>query len=163
MFGPRSFRENYRKFVELNSDTDLDEFYRDPNPKAVLGDEDFCKLIDEHINSYCLSAEIVGADRIVIPPSIQEIIYAVSKYFDIDVESIYEINKQSGNSARQIAIFICRISGGYSLQKIANLIGNITYKGISKAIARVTENEAQLKIANKIMSELKRESRAMKY
>lgn len=149
-FGLKSFREKYTKFMELDADCDINKFYED-KPKPVIGDDDFCQMVDSYIKSHSLSAEIVGAKKIASTPSIQEIIKVVSQYFKVDPMTMFEANIKSGNFPRQIAIYICRKLGGYSLREIANSFGSIGYKGISKAIGRVSRNELQLKEANNLL------------
>lgn len=150
-FGKKSFRQNYIKFVENNNDNELDNFYASSKYNPALGNVEFCKLIDE-IKSHSLSAEIVGADRIRKPPTMEEIINYASQYFGVERNSIIKINRISGNIPRQIVIYVCRKLGGKSLKEIAGSIGNINYKGVSKAISRVSCDQSQLKIANKIIN-----------
>lgn len=156
-FGKKSFRLKYINYVENSNDEQLEKFYQSRHFNPTLGGDEFSKFI-ENLKSHSLSGEIVGADRIKKPPSIQKIIRYTSKYFNVEVESIFKINKVSGNLPRQLVIFISRNSGGYSLREIANAIGNINYKGISKAIARVNSDKTQQIIANKIIRSLENSS-----
>lgn len=154
-FGSKSFNVNYRKFVEIDSDNDINKFYQNDKIKPIIGGDDFCRMIDEYIKSHSLSAEIVGTDQVFTPPSFQIIINAVSNFFGVDTAAIFKVTKKSTNKPRQIAIFICRNLAKYTLNEISDAIGNIKYKGISKAIARVNQDDDQLKIANKLINELK--------
>lgn len=153
-FGREEFVLKYKDYMSDASLFDLDEFYQTNRLKPALGGNDFCNMISEHIRAHSLSAEIVGADRIVNSPSMEKILNCVCKYFGVDDKSVYVINKGYGNLPRQIFIYICREFAGYSLQEIANKLGNITYKGVSKAFARVNKNKSQLSESKKIILEL---------
>jgi putative transposase len=154
-FGKKSFTVNYNNYMHDKSCVDLDVFYQTSKLKPILGGEGFCREIDEYVRSHSLSAEIVGVGRVVTPPSIEDILNFICKYYGIKQDEIYEINKASGNSFRQIFIYVCREFGGYSLQEIADSLGNIRYKGISKALTRISKNQSQLDESRKIIVELK--------
>lgn len=143
-FGKKSFPINYKQFIYDKSRLDLDDFYQSKNIKSVLGGDDFCRMMDEYVSTHSLSAEIVGKDRILTPLSIKEIADYVTQHFGINHESISVINTATGNPARYIFIYICRQFGGYTLSEISNALGNISYKGISKALTRIGINPVQI-------------------
>ena len=47
--------------------------------------------------------------------------------------------------ARSTAIYICRKVGGYRLSEIADVMGGMTYTGISKSVCRSEQNKILLK------------------
>jgi putative transposase len=155
-FGENSFGLKYKIFMHDKSCFDLDAFYCAEKLKPILGGDDFCKMMDEYIGAHSLSAEIVGKDRIINRPSIEEIIDYVCEYFGISSQSIGTINKATGNPPRDIFMYICREFGGYPLQQIAEALGNINYKGVSKAVARISRNPSQLKTAKNMIEGIKK-------
>jgi chromosomal replication initiation ATPase DnaA len=85
--------------------------------------------------------EIVGAENIVVPPTIDKILDEVSKYFNISIENIIRCSRRIKNPARRSAIFLCREIGGYALQDIATRMGNVSYRTISITIFRAKRDK----------------------
>ena len=82
----------------------------------VLGDEDERDEVYEYLQSQSLSAEIVGAKNIIIPPDIKTIVKAVAEYYGEDVDNIYQCTRRVKNEPRRVAILLSRELGGYSLK-----------------------------------------------
>jgi len=157
-FSQLNFRHAYKKFVESNSDKNLDDHFKKEKSAPILGSNDFRQMIDDYIRAHSLSAEIVGANHILVPPDIKTIVEAVSLYFNLDSKVVYKPSQGIKNYTRQIAIYICRSLGGYSLREIAKAMGEISYKGISNTICRVRSNADQLKIVEMLIMQLKHRS-----
>lgn len=149
-----NFSQAYKKFVEFSLDKDMEEFYNNDKYQPVLGSDNFRQIIDGYIKSHSLSAEIVGADRILAPPNIMSIIDVVAQHFDVEPEQIYRRSKSTKNTARRIAIYICRELGGYHLEEIGKVMGGISYKSISSAIRRVRFDSHQMNIANFMINKI---------
>jgi putative transposase len=149
-FHNNPFDISYKKYVETTDDGELDKFYEEPKFQPVLGGNCFRENIFSYIKSHSLSAGIVRADKILIPPSIETILREVSIYFDVDPSDIIHCIRRVKNPARQVAIFICRNIGGYSLQKIGDIMGNVSIKTISSTLHRVKLNTLLMKEAENI-------------
>lgn len=154
-FGAKQFAKSYKSFVESKRNKPTD-YFTNAIYKPVLGDDDFCRMIDEYINSHSLSAEIVGKNRIVTPPSIEAILKLVASHFDIKPAQIYKSTNGVSNPARKIAIYICREFGGYHLHEIGKFMGGVTYKAIASVINRIKYNREQMLIAKLLIKKLKK-------
>ncbi len=151
-FGQNNFVQSYKKFVEygVNQEINLPEEKKNP---SILGGKDFCEIIIQYVKAHSLSAEIVGADRILVAPSMQSILNIVSDHFGINDKNISQKSRKIKNVPRNITIYICRRLGGCSLQEIGNMMG-LSYKGVSSAIQRVQADAHQLKIANELILQM---------
>ncbi len=160
-FGKLYFIISYKKFVESDLAIDISDYNKNSKLPPVLGSNEFRQMIDRHVKNHSLSAEIIGANRILVPPKIPEIVRAVSLYFNLNEELICNPSRGTKNCARRIAIYICRDLGGYSLPEIAKAMGSISYKGISNAICRLKSSSRELTIANKLIIQLKSGSKSI--
>lgn len=154
-FGELDFFVSYKKFVESDLIIDIPDYNQNSNLLPVLGSNEFRQMIDWYVKNRSLSAEIVGADRILVPPKISEIVRVVSQHFNLDEKHICDPSRGTKNCARRITIYICRDLGGYSLPEIAKVMGGISYKGVSNAICRIKSNVAEITIANKLIIQLR--------
>ena len=135
-FGTIEFQKSYKKYVETQKDDELEKFYNQPKFNPVLGDDEYRDFIFDSIKARSLSAEIVGADNILVPPEIITILQKVANYFDTDIQELKNYSPGIKNPARCIAIYICRELGGYKLSEIAEVMGNVSIKTISNTITR---------------------------
>lgn len=158
-FGKKNFSKNYIKYVRSSFDKTSDDFFNQNKYKPVIGNDDFCKVIDDLIKSNTLSTEIVGDKLILTPPSIESIIKDVASYFNIKPEKIFHSSPGVKNHARSIAIYVCRELGGFQLREIGKAMGGVTYKGISNAIYRIKSDKNQLRLANFLAKKIKRNDR----
>lgn len=154
-FGRNNFSKTYKKYVESDTNPNTENFYNEIKLSPVYSNEELRYAIHRHIKKQSLSAEIVGSDRILILPSIHEIIKIVATHYQIDLRIIYERSVFRMNEARRVAIYICREFGGYSLKKIGEEMGNVNYKTIASSIGRVKSDNSQLKIAEGIMEKMR--------
>lgn len=157
-FGSDNFIKRYKEFVEMTSDEDLVNFFDNYSSQPILGHDNFRHTIDDYVKKHSLSAEIVGANQILVPPSMISIINAVALHFKILSLEIYQPCIAKKNIPRRIAIYICRQLGGYGLSEISQVMGNVSYKTISSTIQRIKANASQMKIADEIIESLRRES-----
>ena len=144
-FGGAPFYLKYKNYVESDVDVSVFPFYDyEEKLPPVIGEAGFKKMINEYVKKHSLSAEIVGANKIRTRPSIESIVDTISAHFEIQPEKIYLVSKRLKNEHRDIAIYICREIGGYPLMKIAEAMGNVTYKAISKSIRRIKLNKNRM-------------------
>lgn len=158
-FGEVDFFNQYKKFVECTSDEDLEFFYKSNKYQPVLGNDDFRQMIDNSIKCHSLSSEIVGANCILDPPDIALIINTVAHHFNVKPNQIYQTSHAIKNPARRIAIYISRELGGFPLNEIGKVFGQVSYKAISSSLCRVRSDSDQIKTAglliNKLLNKLK--------
>lgn len=161
-FGDKNFRIEYKKFIESDSEVDTSDKYSECYISPVYSEDKYRKEIDSYVKNHSLSAEIVGADRILVPPPLHEIIEAVALYFN--VESVY-IRKRSAslvkkvgfllNKPRRIAMYVCRELSGCSLSEIGDKMGGVSYKTVSGMISRVERDADQQQEAMRIIEQIK--------
>lgn len=158
-FKQRKFNGSYKKFVETGNDVELEEFYSKTQFNPVLGSEDYCEAVFEHLKKQSLSSEIVGADNIIAPPDIKTVVKAVAEHFGIDIKLILRCDKRIKNNGRRVAILLCRELGGVSLPEIGKIMGNVSYTTISKTMSRAKADKAIAKDIHKIKSELEKSAK----
>lgn len=161
-FKQRKFKGSYKKFVETGNDAELDEFYSKTQFKPVLGEENYCEAIFEHLKKQSLSSEIVGADNIIVAPTLKTILKAVADHFGVDTKQIFRCDKRVKNKERRVAILLCREIGGITLEEIGQVMGNVTYTTISKTVSRAKADKAITKDIRKIKSKLEKSTSRMK-
>lgn len=153
-FGLNDFHKLYKIFVETKKDEELEKIYAKSKLTPVLGDTEYRNFIFDTIKSHSLSAEIVGANDILVPPKIINILEKVAHYFDIDIQKIKYRSQKINNPPRRIAIYLCREIGGYSLKEIAKEMGNVSIKTISNTIARTKQETHLMKDISYLIKEI---------
>lgn len=157
-FGEIGFIFNYKQHVEADNNDDICALIEKPNTPPALGDDDFIKRIDQYVSSHSLSAEIVGAKRIIAQPDIQELGRSIALYFNLDLEILRTSTIGIKSTPRNITIYICREFGGYSLPVIAKYMG-VSCKAISAVLNRVKNNNEQMKIVTDLTQQLHMKSK----
>lgn len=160
-FGNSEFKINYKKYVEEGVNDELNDFYGVPKPQPVLGDMNFREEVFNYVKQHSLSSEIIGADHILVPPSISTIIDVVSNHFNVPTSEIYRSISRIKNIPRRIAIYLSREIGGCKLNDIAKVMGNVSIKTISSTLYRVRADKYDMKEARKIMCMLKKMSKTI--
>lgn len=152
-FNNVEFISKYKRYVECGDDELNHIFGNDKVP--VIGNNDFRERIDNDVKKHSLSVEIVGADRILPRPDIDELVRLVAKYFSQNVAMIRTSVSGFKNPPRNLAIYICRELGGYSLVEIGKFMGDVSYKAISNVIYRVSRDKLQVEVAERVMCQLR--------
>lgn len=152
-FGSNDFINKYKIFM-AETPSNFENEYGSSNNSPVLGDIDFKEMIDNYVKLHSLSSEISGADKIITPPQIETIIYAVATHFNISADEVCKTKNGTFNKARRIAIYICRELGGHTLKDIGRIMGGISYKTVSSTIYRVKSNINELNEAQIIIKKL---------
>jgi hypothetical protein len=154
-FGIQNFKNNYKHYVEKSNKDELDVFYQSRRYSSVLGGKDFRNNIFERIQKLSLSAEVVGKDRILVPPSVEEVLHVVADYYQVTINKITVRDNKKNNSARKVAIYLCRMIVGLSLLDIADQMGGIAYTSVSNSMARTKGNGELMLVVERLASWLR--------
>jgi putative transposase len=151
-FGKKDFPIEYKKYVELDEDSEIENIYKNAQIKTVLGSDEFCQKIFDEIKAHSMCSEIVGVNQIITPPDFEEILKITADYFNTSIENILKNIPQLNNFSRNIAIWLCRKIGGYSLKEIGERMNITSIKTISSVIRRVERSNSLVPAKNKIIS-----------
>ena len=140
LFGPGK-SVNFKRldsFVKKGIPPRVDEFYGKQRISPIFGSKEFVQRIKEkYITPDTASYEVSAGKRLLFSISIEIIIRVVCEDYNLPISNIYNSVRSKRNDARNIAIYLSRIIGGYSLKDIANSFGSLSYSGVSSAIRRV--------------------------
>jgi hypothetical protein len=128
----------YRAFVEQGVDDELNRFYHKAHHAPILGDAAFEASVAGHRR---MDAEIPDSVRRSHIPPLDEIVETTAAAFGVASESLLTSRRGRGqaNPARQVALYLSREAGGYSLEQIATYFGLGHYASVSRSAQLVKE------------------------
>jgi len=137
LLGAKQRYAAYKRYVDGGIDEEIEAFYGKGNQAAILGSDDFVKkIIDEYKD------ENPGIDKLQGNfPSIDMIIKATAKVFDVDLSTIRRSARGRGskNIPRWAALYLCRELSQARLHEIASVFGVTHISGVSRAVYKLQE------------------------
>lgn len=113
----------------------MTRFYSRKRLSSVLGKEKFLESIEKYIKNGELNPEISDVREIHDAPSIKEIQGICAVHFGMVMKGLVRSRHRIPNVPRDMAIYLSRKVGRYTLSEIASYFGKMSYSGVSKAIA----------------------------
>lgn len=152
-------QQRYAEFVRGQPDPDLVKFYEGSRVSPILGDQTFA---EQALEGRAQRPDIPDLKRARVLPTIEEIIDAVSQYYQIDRERI--VTPVSGSSGahggRFIAMQLCREVGDHRLPEIAQAFGyasaNSASRGVRLGAVRIAQDKGMVADLNVLMRDLTR-------
>lgn len=129
----------YQKFMYSKIEQEIQEYYRKPYFKPVLGSREFVRWVMERIGQ---RGEVHGEkpeSRRVFGWEIEEIVRATARAYGKTVMEIGVRRRGEPNEARAMAMYLCRALGGYKLKEIGQVVGLEKYSSVSTAYLRMKE------------------------
>ncbi len=129
-------RRKLDNFVKKGVSEELEQFYGKQRLSPILGSETFINRIKEtYVIPVELSYEIPDA-KIMLQVPINHITQAVCLVYGISLTELKNSNRGRRNTARNMAVYLARKVGGYTLNEIASYFGCKNYSGVSSIIQR---------------------------
>jgi len=101
-----------------------------------------------------MSSEVSGRANILARPTIDTIIEATAKHFNVTVGGVVKCARKTNNPARKAAMILCREVGMPSLNDIATAMGGITYSTVSSTMGRAKQEPKLIGHIDKIRKRL---------
>lgn len=148
-------RRRMDEFVNKGLPPEVEQFYSKQRLAPFLGSEKFIqKIKDTYISPARESYEIPDSKIKSKRRSVDIINSAVCEHYVISPSLLRATAKGIPNRARDVAVYLARKTGGYSLNEIAGFYNFSNYSGVNSTIRRmeqrlITNNEL-VKIINKL-------------
>ncbi len=129
----------YQTFMHSKVEKEIQEYYRKPYFRPILGSKVFVQWVMEKIGK---SAEVDGEkpeSRRVFGWEIEEIVRATAKVYGKTVLELRVKRRGEPNEARSMAMYLCRALGGHKLTEIGKVVGLEKYSSVSTAYLRIKE------------------------
>ncbi len=107
----------YRSFIDIANNQNIEKTLENKKWPSFLGSEKFISSIKKKYFPEKKDKEIPESDNLA--PDLKLIRQIVSKYYDIDPESLYREKRQSYNEPRNMAIYMSRYLRNDSLKQIS--------------------------------------------
>lgn len=144
--GRRGLRE-YQSFMRSKVEKEIQEYYRKPYFKPVLGSKAFVQWVMEKIGERATVDGEKPESRRVFGKEIKDIMTATAKAYGKSMLELGVKRRGEQNEARAMAMYLCRALGGYKLTEIGKVVGLEKYSSVSSAYLRMKErviNERRL-------------------
>lgn len=136
----RRFLVRYQAYVEDDTDTELETFYRKKARSPILGSESFReRMIERYVNS---DKEIAEQKHVRGVPSATRIIRYIADVYHMKPGEVLSAKRGRGGRhyPRLIAMYLCQQLGRMSLNEIAELFGVGHYASISNTIGQLKKD-----------------------
>jgi REP element-mobilizing transposase RayT len=139
--------KDYQKFMRSDIEEEIEDFYKGPYQKPVLGSKAFIERIRARLGDKARVDEEKPQSRQVFGLEIEEIVGATVREYGKGVDELKRRKRGGQNEVRMVAIYLSRQLGGHKHREIGKVVGLDKTSSVSSAYlrmkARVTE-ERQL-------------------
>ena len=120
--GTRNVQERYKEYVNREVDLELEEFYGGKKQSPILGDDRFKSTV---LGGRPKTVDIPELAKERVLPTLNQVIQAVCRYYQIDEDTIWQQTRGRGVSspARSVAMYLCQQAAGMRLSEIAEVFG----------------------------------------
>lgn len=136
VLGPRAKPSYYRALVEEGGEDDVNRFFSQERPGAILGSVDFVKRTMRGLKPNREQPKVRSLRR----PSIPEILQAVSQAFEVTSADLRHATRSVRNLPRAVAMHLCQTVGQKKLREIAAAFNVSHYATVSVTIARLKQD-----------------------
>jgi len=129
----------YRAFVEQVGEHDVDAFYEQQRRKPILGSEAFIEQATQGLDA--CHAELADVRRLRVPCTIDAIVSAVATSYGVQAQMLTGERRPHGDlmTARNLAMWLCQIRCGLTLNDIAEVFQLGHYTSVSTAIGGIKQ------------------------
>lgn len=135
--------QDYQSFVDEGIDPEIETFYQKKKQPAVMGSFQFKHNLKKS-----------GTHQVVVPtptgPSMDKILEATAKYFEVSIEKLKLSRRGQVNIPRSAAIYLSRKVGRHILTDIAAVYSGISHAAVGTTVKRfqhLLEKDASLRRA----------------
>jgi len=135
---------DYRKFVNDGVEKEIEEFYRGPYQKPVLGSKTFIERITEKLGERAMVEAEKPQSRELFRIEIEDILNATARAYGKRVEEIKSRARRGEEyEARMVAIFLSRQLDGHKEVEIGKAVGLEKTSSVSSAYLRMKSRVAR--------------------
>ena len=138
--------KDYQKFIREGVEAEIEDFYRGPYQKPVLGSKAFIQRIIEKIGEKARVDAEKPQSRQIFSIGIEEIVQATAREYGKQPEALRgRRRRRNGGEARMVAIYLSRQLGGHKQGEIGRAVGLEKASSVSSAFLRTKSRVAQEK------------------
>jgi putative transposase len=133
----------YRTFMQSAIEEEIEEFYKGPYQKPVLGSKAFIGRVKEKLGERARVEEEKPQSRQVFGVELEEIVGATAREYGKRVDELKQRKRGEENEARMVAIYLSRQLGGHRHNEIGKLLGLEKTSSVSSAYLRMKARVAE--------------------
>ena len=132
------FKE-YQRFMHDEIEEEIEEFYRGPYLKPVLGSKEFIGRVKQRLGKKARVDEEKPESRRLFSPPLDEIVEATARGYGKAVQELKRRKRGRENEARMVAIYLGRQLGGHRHEEIGKTVGLGKTSSVSSAYLLIKE------------------------
>ncbi len=144
----------YQKFMHNEIEEEIEEFYKGPYQKPVLGSKTFIERIREKLGDNARVDQEKPESRRVFGLEIERIVEATARDYGEGVGELKRRKRGEENEPRMVAIYLSRQLGGHKHGEIGKVVGLEKTSSVSSAYlrmkARVTKERRLVRSVRRI-------------
>ena len=125
--------KEYQGFMHEEIEEEIEEFYRGPYQKPVLGSKEFIGRVKERLGAKARVEEGKPESRRLFSPGLDDIVQATAREYGKGVEELKRRKRGEENEARMVAIYLGRHLGGHKHEEIGQAVGLDKASSVSSA------------------------------
>ncbi len=129
--------ERYRQFMGIEDSEEITAFFSQTNIPSILGHTDFIEWVKDTFFGGEKHQEIPESKGLA--PDIDDIILAVSKFYNVDQSTLATAKRGLENEARNLAVYLARDLRAERLMTIAPKFNLNRYSSVSSILVRVRQ------------------------
>jgi len=137
--------KEYQRFMHEEIEKEIEEFYKGPYQKPVLGSKAFIGRVRERLGDKARVEEDKPQSRRVFGLELEKIVGATAREYGREVEELRRRRRGGENEARMVAIYLGRHLGGHKHEEIGKVVGLEKTSSVSSAYLLMKERVAKEK------------------
>jgi REP-associated tyrosine transposase len=137
--------KEYQRFMHEEIEEEIEEFYRGPYHKPVLGSKEFIGRIKQRLGDKARVEEEKPESKRLFSPGLDDIVQATAREYGKGVEDLKRRKRGRENEARLVAIYLGRQLGGHKHEEIGKMVGLGKTSSVSSAYLLMKERVAKEK------------------
>lgn len=126
---------DFQEFVLTGNDEDLEAYYAAGRQSPVLGSDAFRTRLKKHTGK--LSREHPRIERVGVRPSVDRVVRAVAKTYDVTASTLRTGRRGKLSEGRKVALYLVPRICDWTLQATADYFGLSSYGGASWAGSQI--------------------------
>ena len=137
--------KEYQRFMHEEIEEEIEEFYRGPHQKPVLGSQEFTVRVKDRLGDKARVEPEKPESRRVFGVDLEAIVEATAREYGKGVEELKRRKRGGQNEARMVAIYLGRQLGGHKHEEIGKAVGLENTSSVSSAYLLMKERVAKEK------------------
>jgi len=137
--------KEYQRFMHDEIEEEIEEFYRGPYHKPVLGSKEFIGRVRDRLGDKARVEQAKPESRRIFGVDLAEIVEATAREYGTEVEELKRRKRGGENEARMVAIYLGRHLGGHKHEEIGKTVGLGKTSSVSSAYLLMKDRVAKEK------------------